>query len=151
MSCPLIGSLSSSTANQRAAQNNYYTEPDFRVPGFYDYDLILSLFFSPTSLLTAEDFFFLQSLPTIHSSYQSLEQMHWFEAIFKIFAHAIFEAIEVEGRSLLNFEAAISKFGNHFWKFGCQPWKSKTDLFMTNGSKVLIYLTFLSFLKDLLL
>ena len=34
LSCPLIGSLSSSTANQRAAQNNYYAEPDFGVPGF---------------------------------------------------------------------------------------------------------------------
>ena len=31
LSCPIIGSLSSSTANQRAAQN---TEPDFGVPGF---------------------------------------------------------------------------------------------------------------------
>ena len=27
-------SLSSSTANQSAAQSNYYTEPDFAVPGF---------------------------------------------------------------------------------------------------------------------
>ena len=34
MSCSLIGSLSSSTANQRAAQNNYYIEPDFGVPSF---------------------------------------------------------------------------------------------------------------------
>ena len=33
LSCPLIGSLSRSTANQEAAQNNYYTEPDF---GFCD-------------------------------------------------------------------------------------------------------------------
>jgi hypothetical protein len=34
LSCPLIGSLSSSTANQRAAQNNYCIEPDFGVSGF---------------------------------------------------------------------------------------------------------------------
>ena len=34
LSCPLIGSLSSSTANQRATQNNYYTESGFGVPGF---------------------------------------------------------------------------------------------------------------------
>ena len=50
---------------------------------------------------------FLQSLPTIHSSHWSwqtgsLEQIQWFEAIFRIFAHAI----EVEGQSMLNFEAA---------------------------------------------
>ena len=38
---------------------------------------------------------FLQPLPTIHSSHQSLEQMHWFEAIFKIFACAISEVAEV--------------------------------------------------------
>ena len=42
-------------------------------------------------------------------------------------------------------------FCNHFWKFGCQPPKSKADLCMTNGYKVLIYLSFLLFLKDLLL
>ena len=30
-------------------------------------------------------------------------------------------------------------FGNHFWKFGCQPWKSKADLCITNGSKVLSF------------
>ena len=36
-------------------------------------------------------------------------------------------------------------------KFGCQPRKSKAILCMTNGSKVLIYLSFLLFLKDLLL
>ena len=32
LSYRLIGSLSSSTANQRVAQNNYYTEQDFGVP-----------------------------------------------------------------------------------------------------------------------
>jgi hypothetical protein len=37
----------------------------------------------------------------------------------------------------LNFEAAISKF--------CKPRKGKVDLCMTNGSKVLIYLTLLYF------
>ena len=49
------------------------------------------------SFLTAENFcgFFLQSLPTLHSSRQSLEQMHWFEAIFKMFGLPVFEAIKV--------------------------------------------------------
>ena len=32
LSCPLIGSLSGSTTNQRAAQNNCYIEPDFKGP-----------------------------------------------------------------------------------------------------------------------
>ena len=36
---------------------------------------------------------------------------------------------------MLNFEAATLKFCNHFWKFGCQPRKSKADFCMTNGSK----------------
>ena len=47
-----------------------------------------------------------------------------------------------KGLSRLNFETSI--FCNHFWKFGCQPQKSKADLCMTNGSKDLIYLSFLS-------
>ena len=47
------------------------------------------------------------------------------------------EAIEVKGQSMLNFEDATLKFHNHFWMFGCQPQKSKTDLCMTNGSLVL--------------
>ena len=72
--------------------------------------------------------------------------MHWFEAIFKIFVRAVFEAIEVKERSMLNFEVTTSKICNHFWKFGCQPRKRKADLCMTNGSKVLIYLTLLNFL-----
>ena len=42
------------------------------------------------------------------------------------------------------FEAATSKFCNHFWKFGCQPQKSKADLCLTNNVKVLIYLTLTS-------
>ena len=29
LSCPLIGQLATERANQRAAQNNYYIEPDF--------------------------------------------------------------------------------------------------------------------------
>ena len=33
---------------------------------------------------------FLRSLPTIHSSHQSLEPMHWFEAIFEMFYSAVF-------------------------------------------------------------
>ena len=79
-----------------------------------------------------------------------LEDLEWFEAIFKIFVHAVFEAIVVKGWSRLNFEAATSKFCNNFWKFGCQPRKSKADLCMTNGSKVLIYLTLISFFLALL-
>ena len=51
-----------------------------------------------------------RSLPTIHISHQSLEQMHWFEVIFKMFCSAVFEAVEVKGQSRLNFEAATSKF-----------------------------------------
>ena len=46
----------------------------------------------------------------------------------------------------LNFEAATSKFCNCSWKFGSSPQKGKVDLCMTNGSKVLIYLTLLYFL-----
>ena len=53
---------------------------------------------------------------------------------------------EVKWRSMLNFEAATSKFCNHSWKFGSSPQKGKVDLCMTNGSKVLIYLTLLYFL-----
>ena len=86
---------------------------------------------------------FLRSLPTIHSSHQSLQQMHWFEAFFKIFVCAVSKAIEVKGRSMLNFEAATSKFGNQFWNFGYQPQKSKADLCMTNSYKVLIFVFFI--------
>ena len=45
----------------------------------------------------------------------------------------------------VEFWAATSKFCNHFWKFGCQSRKSKAYLCMTNGFKVLIYLTLISF------
>ena len=67
---------------------------------------------------------FLRPLPEIHTSYQYLE---WFEAVFKIFACAVFEAIEAKGQLRLNFEGATSKFCSHFWKFGCQPQKSLYD------------------------
>jgi hypothetical protein len=77
--------------------------------------------------------------------------MQQFDAIFKIFGRAVFEAIEVKGRSMLNFEVTTSKFCNHFWKFGCLPRTGKADLCVTNGSKGLIYLSFLLFLKDILL
>jgi hypothetical protein len=40
--------------------------------------------------------------------------MQFFEAIFKMFGRAVFEVIEVKGQSMLNFEAAVSKFCNHF-------------------------------------
>ena len=45
-----------------------------------------------------------------------------------MFGVAVFEAIEVKGRSMLNFEVKTSKFCNHFWNFGCQPLKGKVDL-----------------------
>ena len=102
------------------------------------------------SPIDAKKLVFLRPLTKIHTFHQYLEDLEWFEAIFKIFVRAIFEAIEVKGRSRLNFEAATLKFCNHFWKFGCQHWKSKY-VCTTNGPKVLIYLSFLMFLKDLLL
>ena len=45
-----------------------------------------------------------------------------------------------------NFESATSKFYNHSWNFGSSTQKGKVDLCMKNGSKVLIYLTLLSFI-----
>ena len=45
-----------------------------------------------------------------------------------------------------NFEAATSKCCNRSWKFGSSPRKGKVNLYMTNGSQVLIYLTLLYFL-----
>ena len=39
LSCPLIGCWATERANQRAAQNNYYIESDFGVPGFVLYKL----------------------------------------------------------------------------------------------------------------
>ena len=53
-------------------------------------------------------FVLMQSLPTIHTFHQSVKQIHWYEAIFKIFGSASFEAIEVKGRSRLNFEVKVS-------------------------------------------
>ena len=50
---------------------------------------------------------FLPTLSTIHSPHQSLEQIHRFEATFKMFGRTVFEAIEVKERTRLNFEAAI--------------------------------------------
>ena len=44
------------------------------------------------------------------------------------------------------FEAATSNFCNHSWHFFSSPQNGKVDLCMTNGSKVLIYLTLLNFL-----
>ena len=45
-----------------------------------------------------------------------------------------------------NFEVATSKVWHCFSKFGSSPQKGKVDLCTTNGSKVLIYLTFLYFI-----
>ena len=57
-----------------------------------------------------------------------------------------FEVVEVEWKKMLNFEAATSKFCNCSWKFGSSPQKGKVDLCMTNGFKVLIWLTLLYFI-----
>ena len=40
--------------------------------------------------------------------------MQQFGAIFKIFGKAVFEAIEVKGRKMLNFEVTTSKLCSHF-------------------------------------
>ena len=56
----------------------------------------------------------MQPLPKIHTSHQYLEDLNLFEAIFKNFVRAVFEAIEVKGRLMLNFEAATSEFCNNF-------------------------------------
>ena len=63
--------------------------------------------------------------------------------IFLKFSLWPFEVIEVEWRSMLNFEAATSKL---FLKVWLLTSKGKADLCMTNGSKLLIYLTLLNFL-----
>ena len=44
------------------------------------------------------------------------------------------------------FEAATSNLCNHSWNFSSSPRNGKVDLCKTNGSKVLIYLTFLYFI-----
>jgi hypothetical protein len=53
-----------------------------------------------------------QPLPTIHTSHKSLENLHRFETIFKIFARAVFEAIEVKRRLMLNFLISESLAAN---------------------------------------
>ena len=72
-------------------------------------------------------FCFLRSLPTIHSSDQSLDQMHWFEPSFEMFGRDVFEAVEVNGRLRLNFEVAT------------KVWLPTSKKESTSGSKVLIY------------
>ena len=44
------------------------------------------------------------------------------------------------------FEAATYNFCNHSWNFSSSARNGKVDLCTTNGSKVLIYLTFLYFI-----
>ena len=58
----------------------------------------------------------LQPPPTIQTFHQCLDEMQWFEAIFKMFGGAMFEAIEVKGCSMLNFEVMTSKFIHSFLK-----------------------------------
>ena len=94
------------------------------------------------SLLTAEDiWFFLQHLPKIHTSHQYLEDLHWFEAIFKNLACAVFEVIEVEWQSMLNFETATSKFCNCSWKFSFWPRKALWDYKISSESRELLLCT----------
>jgi hypothetical protein len=76
----------------------------------------------------------------------SMGEMGLSHDIFFKFSLGPFEVVEVKWRSMLNFEAATSKFCNYSWKFGSSPRKGKVDLCMINGSKVLIYLTLLYFL-----
>ena len=71
--------------------------------------------------------------------------MQWFHVIFKNFGRAVLRLLKPNDDWPLKFEVTTSKICNHFWKFGCQPQKGKTDLCMTNGSKVQSYLTYLSF------
>ena len=60
------------------------------------------------SHLTAEEIWvFLRPLPKIHTFHQYLEDLHWFDANFKKFGPAVFDAIEVKGRSMLNFEVKV--------------------------------------------
>ena len=76
----------------------------------------------------------------------SMGETGLYHDIFFKFSLWPFEVVEVEWQSMLNFEAATSKFCNCSWKFGSSPRKGKVDLCMTNGSKVLIYLTLLYFI-----
>ena len=50
-------------------------------------------------------------LPTIHTFHQSLEEMHWFEAIFKMFGGAVFEVIEV-ATSKFNLERHLTSMAS---------------------------------------
>ena len=68
------------------------------------------LFLSKGPPLADEEYWV--SVDTYDTSYQSLEEMHLFEAIFIIFGRADFEVIQVKGRSRLNFEAVTLKFFN---------------------------------------
>ena len=82
--------------------------------------------------------FFLRPLPKMHTSHQYLEDLHWFEDIFKKNCPAVFEAIEVKGRSILNFEvtAKLSEMITNFQ--GCnlkiQDWMSFDLNGLKNGS-----------------
>ena len=66
-----------------------------------------------------------------------------------MFERAVFETIEVQGSLQLNFEAAASNFLARSESSAANLKKSKTGLCMTNSSKVLIFLSFILFLKDL--
>ena len=57
-----------------------------------------------------------------------------------MFGRAVFEAIEVKGRLRLNFEAKFFLNSSESLVANLEKVR-QTDICMTNGSKVLIYLT----------
>ena len=74
---------------------------------------------SKGTCFTAEDIWFY-----LRPQYQYLEDLHWFEAKFKIFGQSVFWGHL--GQRTFNVELVIttSMICNLFWKFGCQPRKS---------------------------
>ena len=87
----------------------------------------------------------MRSLPTIHSSNSSLEQMNRFESICEMYLMAIFEAIEVKGQSMLNFEAGTPNF-----VIISESLAANLKKVMQNSSKILIYLTLILFFLNYL-
>ena len=76
----------------------------FLSTGYGVFDRVLHILTPMTPMCShfgyAEDIWvFLRLLLKIHSSHQYLEDLHWFEGVFKTFGRAVFEAIEVKGLS----------------------------------------------------
>ena len=65
-------------------------------------------------LITNRSWILTIHMERFHTSHQYLENLHWFEAIFKKFGRVVFEAIEVKGRSMSNFEVTTLKICNNF-------------------------------------